>query len=171
MSWEKIEIIRSKKRKKTVQAKVVDNNLRIYLPDGLTKKEESKWIQKMKQQIQKKERKQKLNDSSDLQKRADKINKAYFEGKLDFSIRFVTNQRTKHGSCTPSSNSIRISDVIADYPSYVQDYLIMHELTHLIFPDHSKAFWEKVNEYPYVERAKGFLHASDFFSKNKKVDY
>ena len=75
MSWEKIEIIRSKKRKKTVQAKVVDNNLRIYLPDGLTEKEESTWIQKMKQQIQKKERKQKLNDSSDLQKRADKINK------------------------------------------------------------------------------------------------
>ena len=171
MSWEKIEIIRSKKRKKTVQAKVVENNLRIYLPVGLTQKEESEWIHKMKQQIQKKERKQKLNDSNDLQKRADKINKVYFEGKLDFSIRFVTNQRTKHGSCTPSSNSIRISDVIADYPSYVQDYLIIHELAHLVYPDHSKTFWEKVNEYPYVERAKGFLHASDFFSKNKKSDF
>ena len=165
MSWETIEIIRSKKRKKTVQAKVVDNTLRIYLPVGLSKKEESKWIQKMKLQIEKKERKNKLNDSNDLQQRAERINKLYFDGKLDFSIQFVTNQTMKHGSCTPSTKTIRISDVIAGYPRYVQDYLIMHELTHLIYPDHSNDFWEKVNEYPYVERAKGFLHASEFFSK------
>lgn len=165
MSWETIEIIRSKKRKKTVQAKIVDDTLRIYLPSGLSKKEESKWIQKMKTQIEKKQRKHQLNNTNDLQKRAERINNQYFDGSLSFSIQFVTNQTTKHGSCTPSSKRIRIADEIADYPAYVQDYLIMHELTHLIYPNHSKAFWEKVNEYPYVERAKGFLHASEFFKK------
>lgn len=165
MSWETIEIIRSKKRKKTVQAKIVDDTLRIYLPSGLSKKEESKWIQKMKTQIEKKQRKHQLNNTNDLQKRAERINNQYFDGSLSFSIQFVTNQTTKHGSCTPSSKRIRIADEIADYPAYVQDYLIMHELTHLIYPNHSKAFWEKVNEYPYVERAKGFLHASEFFNK------
>lgn len=165
MSWETIEIIRSEKRKKTVQAKIVDDTLRIYLPSGLSKKEESKWIQKMKTQIEKKQRKHQLNNTNDLQKRAERINNQYFDGDLSFSIQFVTNQTTKHGSCTPSSKRIRIADEIADYPAYVQDYLIMHELTHLIYPNHSKAFWEKVNEYPYVERAKGFLHASEFFKK------
>jgi predicted metal-dependent hydrolase len=165
MSWETIEIIRSKKRKKTVQAKIVDDTLRIYLPAGLSKKEESKWIQKMKTQIEKKQRKHQLNSTNDLQKRAERINNQYFDGDLSFSIQFVNNQTTKHGSCTPSSKRIRIADEISDYPDYVQDYLIMHELTHLIYPNHSKAFWEKVNEYPYVERAKGFLHASEFFKK------
>lgn len=165
MSWETTEIIRSKKRKKTVQAKIVDNTLRIYLPAGMSKKEESKWIQKMKSQIRRKQRKHQLNSTDTLQKRAALINDQYFNGELDFSIQFVTNQTTKHGSCTPSSKRIRIADAIADYPQYVQDYLIMHELTHLIYPNHSKAFWKKVNEYPYVERAKGFLHASEFFSK------
>ena len=121
----------------------------------------------MKQQIKRKNRKKKLNDSNDLQMRAEKINKKYFAGKLDFSICFVTNQSSKHGSCTPSTKSIRISDEIADYPFYVQDYLIIHELTHLLHPNHSKAFWDKVNEYPYVERAKGFLHASEFLSKKE----
>ena len=165
MNWETIEIIRSKKRKKTVQAKIVDDTLRIFLPAGLSKKEESKWIQKMKTQIEKKQRKHKLNSTNDLQKRAERINNQYFDGNLSFSIQFVTNQTTKHGSCTPSLKRIRIADEISDYPDYVQDYLIMHELTHLIYPNHSKAFWEKVNEYPYVERAKGFLHASEFFKK------
>jgi hypothetical protein len=167
MSWKTTEIIRSKKRKKTVQAKIVDNILHIYLPAGMSKKEESKWIQKMKSQIRRKQRKHQLNSTDTLQKRAAFINNQYFNGELDFSIQFVTNQTTKHGSCTPASKSIRISDAISDYPQYVQDYLIMHELTHLIYPNHSKAFWKKVNEYPYVERAKGFLHASEYFNSNK----
>ncbi len=170
MSWEKIEIIRSAKRKKTIQAKIVDNVLRIYLPEGLSEKKEEEWINKLKQQIKKKQRKHKLNTTNELQKRAERINERYFNGCLDFTINFVTNQNTKYGSCTPASKRIRISDDIADYPQYVQDYLIMHELTHLIHPNHSNAFWEKVNDYPYVERAKGFLHATKFFAKNKLTD-
>lgn len=164
MSWDAVEVIRSKKRKKTVQAKVVKNTLRIYLPAGLKQSEESRWIQKMTQQIERKQRKQALNSTNQLQQRAEYINNKYFDGKLDFSIQFVTNQTSKHGSCTPASKTIRISDEIADYPRYVQDYLIIHELTHLLYPNHSQQFWNKVNEYPYVERAKGFLHATEYFS-------
>jgi predicted metal-dependent hydrolase len=170
MSWERIEIIRSAKRKKTIQAKIVDNILRIYLPEGLSEKKEEEWVNKLKKQIQKKQRKHKLNTTNELQKRAELINERYFNGCLDFTIQFVTNQNMKYGSCTPASKRIRISDDIADYPQYVQDYLIMHELTHLIHPNHSNAFWKKVNDYPYVERAKGFLHASKFFAKNKSVE-
>lgn len=44
-------------------------------------------------------------------------------------------------------------------PSWVQDYIIIHELTHLMYPDHSKKFWETVNRYKYAERAKGYLIA------------
>jgi len=165
MNWETIEIIRSKKRKKTVQAKIVDNVLRVYLPAGLSQKEEAEWIKKMTVQIKNKQRRHKLNSTNKLQHRAKQINNQYFNGALKFSIEFVTNQTTKHGSCTPSTHTIRISDSIADYPQYVQDYLIMHELTHLLYPNHTKAFWKKVNEYPYTERAKGFLHASEYFSK------
>lgn len=165
MSWDAVEVIRSKKRKKTVQAKVVKNTLLIYLPAGLKQSEESRWIRKMKQQIERKQRKQALNSTNQLQQRAEYINNKYFDGKLDFSIQFVTNQTSKHGSCTPASKTIRISDEIADYPRYVQDYLIMHELTHLLYPNHSQQFWKKVNEYHYVERAKGFLHATEYFSK------
>jgi len=44
-------------------------------------------------------------------------------------------------------------------PSWVQDYIIVHELAHLLYPDHSRQFWETVNQYKYAERAKGYLIA------------
>ena len=44
-------------------------------------------------------------------------------------------------------------------PSWVQDYILIHELAHLICPDHSKEFWDLVDQYRYAERAKGYLLA------------
>ena len=44
-------------------------------------------------------------------------------------------------------------------PIWVQNYVILHELTHLVYPDHSAAFWKKVNEFSLTERARGYLIA------------
>ena len=120
--------------------------------------------------MKEKDRRKKLNTESNLKQRAQKINEKYFDGTLEFSIQFVTNQTRKYGSCSPHTKSIRISDKIADLPQFVQDYLIIHELTHLIHPNHSKAFWDMVHRYPLVERAKGFLYAVEFLSKKKKKE-
>ncbi len=37
--------------------------------------------------------------------------------------------------------------------------VIMHEMTHLVYPNHSKEFWVKVGEVEFSERARGFLMA------------
>jgi predicted metal-dependent hydrolase len=41
----------------------------------------------------------------------------------------------------------------------VLDYVLVHELAHLVVPDHSPAFHEIVDRYPRAERARGFLIA------------
>ena len=152
-----VEIIRSSRRRKTIQAKLVDDVLKIYLPENLTKREEEKWIKYMKNRFLKK--RELIGSEKHLVERAEKINKKFFNGSLDFTIKYVSNQNKRFGSCTPEAKMIRISDRVAKMPSWVQDYVILHELTHLIHPDHSKKFWEKVNEYRYSERAKGYLIA------------
>jgi predicted metal-dependent hydrolase len=48
---------------------------------------------------------------------------------------------------------------LSEYPTWVRDYVIVHELAHLIVPDHSPDFWDLVNRYPMTERARGFLIA------------
>jgi predicted metal-dependent hydrolase len=153
-----VVIIRSKKRKSSIEAKIVKEKLFIYLPITVNNVEEKKWIEKMTKWSQNYQKKKELN-SSNLLKRAEELNKKYFKGTLDFSIKFVTNQNTRFGSCTFSTKTIRISDKIAKMPRWVQDYVIIHELTHIIHPNHTKKFWEKVKEYKYTERARGYLIA------------
>ena len=42
-------------------------------------------------------------------------------------------------------------------PAWVIDYVLVHELAHLIEAGHTPAFWAWVDHYPKAERAKGFL--------------
>jgi hypothetical protein len=167
MKYKNVEIIRSEKRKKTIQAKDVNGKLFIYLPNDMSKEEEKKWIDKIIERMEKRKRKRKLNSDGQLVERASELNRKYFDGKLKFDIKYVTNQNSRFGSCTPDDKTIRISDRLADMPQWVRDYVIIHELAHLIHPNHSKKFWELVNRYKYVERAKGYLIAVGMASDDK----
>ncbi len=160
MTPPQVTIIRSRRRKKTIQTKSGDGRLWIYLPAGMNPKDEQKWIDQMIQRNERWEQKKTVKQSDGwLTHRAGELNKKYFNGTLSFSIRFVTNQNSRYGSCTSLDKSIRISYRVKTMPSWVQDYIIIHELSHLIYPDHSKKFWETVNRYRYAERAKGYLIA------------
>jgi predicted metal-dependent hydrolase len=160
MDTSQITIIRSSRRKRTIQTKYAQGRLWIYLPAGMNKTEEIKWVDKMIKRNERSEQKRttRKNDVW-LFHRAQVFNKKFFAGELDFSIIYVSNQNSRFGSCTSADKTIRISEKVKTMPSWVQDYVIIHELTHLIYPDHSKKFWEKVNQYPYAERAKGYLIA------------
>jgi predicted metal-dependent hydrolase len=80
---------------------------------------------------------------------ADRVNPA--------SVRWVTNQNGRWGSCTPDDGTIRISHRIQEMPDWVVDYVLLHELAHLVVPSHSARFWDLVNRYPKAERARGYL--------------
>jgi hypothetical protein len=71
-------------------------------------------------------------------------------------------QRSRWGSCTPSTGQIRISTRLAGWPPWVLDYVLVHELAHLVVADHSPAFHALVDRYPKAERARGFLMAKSF---------
>ena len=155
-----IKIIRSNRRKKTIGAKIVEGKLHIYLPADTSEKDEKKWIEKMIDWHEKYKKRTKLNTDDTLRNRARKMNKKYFGGKLKFEIKYVTNQnRGRFGSCSCRSRRIRLSHRLSDMPKWVLDYVIVHELAHLVHPNHSKEFWEVVHQYKYTERAIGYLMA------------
>ena len=91
---------------------------------------------------------------------ARELTRKYFDGRLRWtSVRYVTNQNTRFGSCTPDDGTIRLSDRLAAMPVWVRDYVLVHELAHLVEANHGPKFWKLVNRYPLTERARGYLMA------------
>ena len=42
-------------------------------------------------------------------------------------------------------------------PAWVVDYVLVHELAHLLEAGHDASFWAWVDRYPQAEKAKGYL--------------
>ncbi len=154
-----IKIIRSQNRQKTISAREVDGAFVVQAPAHISEAELQPIIEKLQKRWQKRQAKTGLDDQA-LQRRAQELNRQYFGSKLTWhSIRWVTNQESRFGSCTPANGSIRLSHRVAAMPVFVRDYVIVHELAHLLEANHGPKFWKLVNRYPKTERARGYLMA------------
>ncbi len=156
-----IKIVRSSNRVKTVQARLVNGEMVVHAPARMTDAELAPIVDKLRQRLERRQAKEThaLSDA-DLEQLAHELNRQYFRGELRWqSIRWVTNQNTRFGSCTPSNGTIRISHRVATMPAFVRNYVIVHELAHLKEPGHGPRFWQLVNRYPKTERARGYLMA------------
>ncbi|MHB1294954.1 MAG: M48 metallopeptidase family protein [Anaerolineae bacterium] len=157
-----VRVIRSARRKKTISARLLNwRTLEVRAPLGVPEAVLLRHIEDLKRKaLSQQQRLRNLPSDGDLEQRAMRLNQALFGGALRWrSIRFVGNQHTCFGSCTPSHGTIRISDRLAKVPDFVLDYVIVHELAHLLEPNHTRAFWELVYRYERTERARGYLMA------------
>lgn len=90
--------------------------------------------------------------------RAKVLSQEYLGGRAEpVSVRWVASMRTRWASCTPADRSIRMSERLRPLPAWVLDYVLVHELAHLIEPAHNQRFWSLVAGYPRTEKARGFL--------------
>jgi hypothetical protein len=156
-----IKILRSKKRRRTVSARMIKDILVVRAPENIPENRLEKVVAELKARIERKQLKEELNKHEYLAQRAKEFNWQYFENKLNInSIEYVTDQNSKFGCCNCRTGCIRISHRISAMPQWVRDYVVIHELAHLAVPDHSKAFWNIVNRYKLAERARGYLIAA-----------
>jgi predicted metal-dependent hydrolase len=151
-----VEVKRSTRRHKTVQARMVDGVLEIAIPERMSAAEEQHWVEVMRARFSR----ERNADRIDLPARAAKLAAAYgLERPAE--IVWSERQKTLWGSCTPATGRVRIATRAARFPDWVLDYVIVHELAHLTRSDHSPAFWELVDRYPWAERARGYLIAKN----------
>ena len=156
-----IEVIRSARRRKGVSAELREGTLIVRAPAHLSDEELVPIIAKLQERLARRVRPVAESDA-ELEHRAQRLNKLYFEGKLRWqSICYVKNQGKRYGSCTSTRGTIRISDRVATLPEWVRDYVVMHEISHLVEANHGARFWQLVNRYPLTERARGYLMALD----------
>ncbi|MEJ4092529.1 M48 family metallopeptidase [Corynebacterium accolens] len=153
-----VKVIRSARRRKSVQARMVAGVLEVRIPAWMSAREENEAVQDMLARLEKKTGGAKTD--AVLLQRAKQLNAQYLEGRAWIgSIRWVSNQNTRWGSCTTSTADIRLSNRLQQVPDYVLDSVIIHELTHTFIPRHGREFWQWADRAPHAERAKGYLEA------------
>ena len=152
-----VEVRRSKRRRRTVSAYRDGERIIVLIPASLTRREEAEWVETMVARVERAERRRTPTED-ELVDRARALSERYLDGLADpASVRWVTNQNSRWGSCTPADRTIRLSERLQAMPAWVVDYVVVHELAHLIEPGHDAAFWSWVDRYPHAERAKGYL--------------
>ena len=116
-------------------------------------------------QTREERRRRSLGGDVELTARAAALSAAHLDGLAEpASVRWVENQNRRWGSCTPADRSIRLSSRLRTMPEYVVDYVLVHELVHLLEPSHDERFWTLVARYPRAERARGFLEGVELAS-------
>lgn len=82
----------------------------------------------------------------------------YYAKKMNLSQKYttikITTANAKRGSCS-SRGALMFHWKLSEFPIIILDYVIVHELAHLIHFNHSKEFWALVEEYyPTYQSAK-----------------
>jgi predicted metal-dependent hydrolase len=152
-----VEVRRSQRRRRTVSAYREGDRIVVLVPASLSRRQEAEWVETMVARVERAEARRRPSDA-ELMRRAMALSEAWLEGRaVPATIRWVDNQRSRWGSCTPADRSIRLSRRLQDMPGWVVDYVLVHELAHLIVVGHDARFWAWVARYPEAERARAWL--------------
>lgn len=159
MSTPEVEIRRSARRRKTVRGFTEAGKIIIEAPSHLSQAELDRAVESL---IAKMGRLRPPPNDAVLHDRATLLFDRYLASQVGderpaFRVRWVSNQQHRWGSCTPDTGAIRISDRVRAMPEYVQDYVLLHELTHLYERTHGPRFRRLMSVYPELATARSFL--------------
>ena len=152
-----VEVRRSARRRRTVSAYRDGDRIVVLIPARFSSAEEAEWVGRMVARVAGTGTRRR-NGDAELTRRARELSERYLDGQArPASVRWVPAMRTRWASCTPADRTIRLSRRLQDMPVWVRDYVLVHELAHLIEFGHGPAFWRLVERYPRTERARGYL--------------
>ena len=154
-----VKVIRSARRKRTVQARFEGDEVVVRIPASMSAAEEKEAVAGILAKLEKKTSSQDVSEE-ELLRRARRLNQRVLGGRATLgSIRWVGNQNTRWCSCTTDTGDIRISDRLQHVPGYVLDAVIVHEMVHTFVTGHGEEFHEWAGKAPQAERARGYLEA------------
>ncbi|MEN3263350.1 M48 family metallopeptidase [Pseudonocardia sp.] len=156
-----VEVRRSDRRRRMVSARREGDTVIVFIPGWMSDSEERRWVDEMVRRLERSEARRRSparKGDEELRRRSMELSRRYLESRAEpVTVRWVPPMRTRWASCTPADATIRISERLRDVPGWVVDYVLVHELAHLLEPGHDDPFWEWVHRYPRAERAMGYL--------------
>ncbi len=157
---DQIEVRRSARRKRTVSARRDGGRTIVMIPATMSEADEKRVVAELVAKLDARAKSRSGGHTSDqaLADRAQELADKYLpEAPAPQSVRWVSNQNQRWGSCTPARGTIRLTDRLQEMPQYVIDGVLVHELAHLLVSGHGPDFDELVNRYPKINQAMAFL--------------
>jgi predicted metal-dependent hydrolase len=151
-----IELVRGTRRRKNVEAVLVGDRLRVSFPRWMSLAEADEIAHELAERM----RRRVDPAHIDIAARARRLAREHGLPRAR-EVRWSDQQTARWGSCTPEDRSVRVSSRLAAMPAWVLDYVLVHELAHMVVPNHGPEHDELVDRYPLAERARGFLIATD----------
>jgi hypothetical protein len=155
--WPDVEVRVSARRRKTSEARWVGGRIVVSLPAHLSGEAREKTIAWLVDRLVAKHPLRSAVGDEELMHRAVALSDRYRIGARPTSVRWVTNQSARWGSCSYHSGEIRLSHRLRAVPEWVLDAVLVHELAHLVHPNHSPAFHQLANGYARHREAGLFL--------------
>lgn len=157
----RIEVRRSSRRKRSVSAHREGDLIVITAPERMSNRMVAQYAEELVERLRKRE-KEPLSDTELLTRTLWLRLEFVPEAPEPTAVTWSERQQRQWGSCTPLDGTIRISARLRRAPQYVVDYVLVHELAHLMHSDHGKAFAAIEQRYPDLARAEAFLAGADF---------
>jgi predicted metal-dependent hydrolase len=155
--WPDVEVRVSARRRKTSEARWVGGRIVVSVPAHLSQEAREKTIAWLIDRLVAKHPMRSAVGDAELMTRAIALADRYRIGSRPTSVRWVTNQSARWGSCSYHSGEIRLSHRLRAVPEWVLDAVLVHELAHLVHPNHSPAFHQLANGYRRHHEAGIFL--------------
>jgi len=152
-----VRVIKSSRRRRSISAYREHGAIVIQVPARLSNSKIQEVIPEMVEKILSREAREKMSDKALFDRALELLNQYLPE----FRVRPVSvvwrSMNERWGSCTTLDRTIRISDRLNGAPSYVVDYLLVHELIHLEIPDHGGEFEKLLARFEGSEMANAYL--------------
>lgn len=158
-----VNLTRSARRRRTYKWSLVDGRVQLEVPRGLSAADEARITAKVVEQARRRlARADRVSDRQLLERALELASRHIPEAVPRLrSVSWSDRQGRRWGSCTSETGSIRLSSRLHGFPAYVLEAVLVHELAHLLEPNHSARFHSLARNYPLAERARGFLEAID----------
>ncbi len=168
MPTEPYEVRDSSRRTRTMTAFREEGRLVVVVPQHMTTRQRRDLIPGLVERYLGKEAKQRPpRADAEITQRALELYRDYIAPHTDqpepvIGARWVASMASRWASCSPHSGEIRVSDRLQVMPAWVLDYVLLHEVAHLLEREHNERFWRLVNAHAESPRARGFLEGVDY---------
>src|SRR5438105_11763747 len=142
-----VRVIGSRRRRRTVQARLRSGVLEVLVPESMPYRERERWIEVMRGRIERQLQRAQPSDDR-LDERARQLNRRHFGSRLRWNSIAYAEQGRRWGSCTYTAGVVRSPSRAARPPIWALDDQLGHALAHVEHADPGPALWEPAMPSP-----------------------